>query len=223
MRQWLWYHLPTKSCGFQPEGGIYSLLGSILPCFFVLGSRLRDEQSFHADSDGIKPSSPGQWHPDVLPVNSRSHHFSHRCQRSTVFPNEPQVNQAGGRGAYGDSPDDIFSGGSWSLHAAGSKVGDQAAKWARYRRGISAAEVWGAKQLKANSQTKWCDISKMLGRDWHPQSRACRVSCKLVNSQSSPLQVSQILSSWVGEGRRSWIPRYWHVEGQFTAWNASSR
>lgn len=92
-----------------------------------------------------------------------------------------------------------------------------------YRRGISDAEGWGAKQLKANSQTKWCDMSKMLGRDWHPQSRACRVSCKLVNSQSSPLQVSQILSSWVREGRRSWIPRYWHVEGQFTAWNASSR
>lgn len=115
------------SCSFQPEGRIYSLLGSLLACLFVLGSRLRDEQSFHADSDGIKPSSPGQWHPDVLPVDSRSHHFSHRCQRSPIFPNKPQVNQAGGGGADGDGPDDVFGGGSRSLHAAGSKVGHQAA------------------------------------------------------------------------------------------------
>jgi len=44
-------------------------------------------------------------------------------------------------------------------------------------------------------------MSKMLGRDGHPRSSACRVSCKLVNSQSSPVQVSQTLSGWVREGR----------------------
>ena len=149
MWQWLWYHLPSKSCSFQPEGRFYSLLGSILACLFVLGSRLRDEQSFHADRDGIKPSSPGQWHPDVLPVDSRSHHFSHGCQRSTVFPDKPQVNQAGGRRAYGDSPDNVFSGGSWSLHAAGSEVGDQAAEWARVQEGDFRCRNSGSKAAES--------------------------------------------------------------------------
>lgn len=45
-----------------------------------------------------------------------------------------------------------------------------------YGRAISAAQVWGAKQLKANSQTNCRDRSKMLGRDWHPQSSARRAS-----------------------------------------------
>lgn len=44
-----------------------------------------------------------------------------------------------------------------------------------YGRGLSAP-VWGAKQPKANSQTNCYDASKTLGRDWHPQSGACRAS-----------------------------------------------
>lgn len=142
MRQRLSYHLSSRSCSFQPEGRIYSLLGSILACLFVSGSRLWDEQSIHADSDGIQPSTPGQRNPDVLPVDSRSHHFSYGCQRSAVLPNEPQADQAGGRCAHRDCPHDLFSCRSWSLHAAGSKVGEQAVRlelgsaW-----GISAAEV----------------------------------------------------------------------------------
>lgn len=211
MRQWLWYHPPSKSCSFQPEGWICSLLGWILACLFVLGSRLRDEQSFHADGDGIKPSSPGQWNPDVLPVDSRSHNFGYRRQRSAVFPNEPQADQTGGRGAHRDGPDNVFRCGSRSLHAASSKVGDQPATGAHVHEGNFSrswnriCELTDVVSVKYLAGT--CSPSRVLAE--HPTSWWT----------SDPPSKSQAL---VQEGRQNGILCYQMAKGQISASHETS-
>lgn len=160
MRQWLRYHLPSNLAASSQKVEFILCLALYFACLFVSGSRLRDEQSFHADSDGIKPSSPGQRHPDVLPVDSRSHHFRHRCQRSPLFPNKPQADQAGGGGPDGNGPDDVFSGGSRSLHAAGSKVGHQAALGLPCSsRGVRSTPEFG-------EPSSWKLISNLAGGMW---------------------------------------------------------
>ena len=91
----------------------------------IPGSRLRAEQSIHADCDGVQPGAPGQRDPDVLPVHGGGDHLCHGHQRGPLLPLQPQADPPGGGRAHWHRTHHVLSSGPRPVHAAGCKVGPQ--------------------------------------------------------------------------------------------------
>lgn len=92
------------------------------PWLFSPASRFWDESCLHVDGGGLQPGTPGQWHPVLPSVHSRSHHLSSGCERASHLPSQPQDDPFWGGCASRDHTYRICSPRPWPLHPPDCQV-----------------------------------------------------------------------------------------------------